>query len=196
MIIDTASILASLSSYNNPKARLALLVKKGEYTRLKRGIYETDIHAPAHALAGAIYGPSYISFEWALSYYSLIPERVHTYTSASFLKSKTKMYHNAFGFYTYRDVPKTAYPHSLLLQKEMDYTWIIASPEKALLDTLYTKPPVQKIPEIQELLFDDLRIDETEFYKLNFNLLLELAPLYRRKTLKLFSLFISERGKE
>lgn len=181
MVVDAAYILASLEKFKNPKARLALLVKKGEYIPLKRGLYETNPKAPAYALAGALYGPSYISFEWALSYYGLIPERVHAYTSATYKKNKTKEYQNAFGFYSYRDVPKAVYPHGLILKKEQDYNWIIASPEKAVLDTLCIKPPVEKKSDIPELLFDDLRIDEDEFHRLNINVIFELAPLYKRK---------------
>lgn len=40
--------------------------------------------------AGSIYDPSHISFEFALSYYGLIPEAVYTVTSATFEKRKRK----------------------------------------------------------------------------------------------------------
>ena len=57
----------------------------------------------AYLLAGSIYGPSYISFEFALSYYGLIPEAVHVVTCASFEKKKKKTYDTIFGTFTYRN---------------------------------------------------------------------------------------------
>ena len=47
-----------------------------------RDRYETDRNVPAYLLAGSIYGPSYISFEYALSRYGLIPEAVYAVTCA------------------------------------------------------------------------------------------------------------------
>lgn len=53
-------------------------------------MYETDSNTPGYLLAGSIYGPSYLSFDFALAYYDLIPERVVNYTSATFGKKKKK----------------------------------------------------------------------------------------------------------
>ena len=41
-------------------------------------------------LADSIYGPSYLSFEFALEYHSLIPKAVHQFTSATFEKNRKK----------------------------------------------------------------------------------------------------------
>ena len=74
MIKTTNMILAELSSYTNPKAKLSRLVKEGTYIQIVRGLYETDRGVPRHLLAGSIYGPSYISFAYALGFYGMIPE--------------------------------------------------------------------------------------------------------------------------
>ena len=58
--------------------------------KIRNGLYETEANTPSYLLAGSIYGPSYISFEYALSYYGLIPERVTTITCATFNKRKEK----------------------------------------------------------------------------------------------------------
>src|SRR3989344_3452385 len=54
------------------------------FVKLRNGLYalKTD---PPHELeiANRIYGPSYVSFEYALAYYRLIPETVYTVTSAT-----------------------------------------------------------------------------------------------------------------
>jgi hypothetical protein len=75
--------------YAQPYHRLSLMEKKGEIFSLKRGLYETDKDADPFCLAAAIASPSYISFETALSYYDLIPERAQTILSATFSFQKT-----------------------------------------------------------------------------------------------------------
>lgn len=132
-----------------------------------KGLYETDPNVPAHLLAGSIYGPSYISFEYALSCYGLIPEAVYTVTCATFEKKKKKKYETAFGAFTYRDVPSEAFPLGIRLVQEGDYFYRIADPEKALCDQLYTMPPVPNTKELLRLLTDDLRIEEAELRKLD-----------------------------
>lgn len=132
---------------------------------ITRELYETDPNVPAHLLAGSIYGPSYISFEYALSCYGLIPEAVYTVTCATF--EKKKKYETAFGTFTYRDVPSKAFPLGIRLVQEGDYFYRIADPEKALCDQLYTMPPVPNTKELLRLLTDDLRIEEAELRKLD-----------------------------
>ena len=80
MIKTTAMLLEELSEYGSPKSKLSRMAKNGEYFPITKGIYETDRHTPAYLLAGSIYGPSYISFEYALSFYGMIPEAVYTVT--------------------------------------------------------------------------------------------------------------------
>ena len=140
---------------------------------------------------GAIYGPSYLSFDYALSVHALIPEAVYNaYTSATFQKGKTKRYENAFGTFLYRDVPAAVYPLGVEIRVEGGYSYQIASPEKALCDKLYSLSPVYSVRALKELLFDDLRIDEAAFFALQKDDILQLAPLYRATNLKLLAKFM------
>ncbi len=84
-------ILEELRSYANPKAKLSRMANQGECFRITRGLYETNKNTPGYLLAGSIYGPSYISFEYALAYYNLIPEAVYTITCATFEKKKKRL---------------------------------------------------------------------------------------------------------
>ena len=68
--------------------KIGRLVKERKLIPIIRGLYETDDSVPGYLLANIIYGPSYLSFEFALSWYDLIPEAVFTITSASFSKKK------------------------------------------------------------------------------------------------------------
>ena len=149
----------------------------------------TDKNIPGYYLASIIYGPSYLSFECALAYYSLIPETVYTYTSATFEKKKAKQYENPFGAYTYRDVPSKAYPLGVNLYHENGYSYQIASAEKAVCDQLYIVSPVNNQKELEKLLFDDLRIDSDEFFRMNLSDLLEISSNYRAQNHKLLQAY-------
>lgn len=167
MIKTTAMILSELSQYASPADKLSRLVKEGKYIPIVKGMYETDKTIPGYLIAESIYGPSYLSFEFALSYHGLIPEAVYTFTSATFEKKKKRKYDTPFGTFTYRDVPAKAYAYGVEIVRDGKYNYKIATAEKALCDQLYKTKGVANYKELQELLFDDLRIDELQLKKLN-----------------------------
>ena len=184
MIKTTAMLLEELKEYASPKSKLSRMAERGECFPITRGLYETDPNVPAHLLAGSIYGPSYISFEYALGYYGLIPEAVYTVTCATFEKKKKKKYETSFGTFTYRDVPSEAFPLGIRLIQEGDYFYRIAEPEKALCDQLYTISPVPNIKKLMRLLTEDLRIEEAELKKLDANKVCEYNEAYRTTNIK------------
>lgn len=190
MIKTTNMLLEELHTYANPKTKLSRLVKQGEYFQISKGIYETNRNTSGHLLAGSIYGPSYISFEYALAYYGLIPEAVYTITSATFSKKKKKKYETSFGTFTYRDVPDLVFPLELRLVQEDGYFFRIAEPEKALCDKLYTLPPVRNTKELSTLLLDDLRIDETELLHFDINKIVFLSKYYHSTNVKKLVTFL------
>ncbi len=180
MILTFDSLALKFKDYTDVKGKIRREVQSGRLTQVARGLYETDAHADGKYLAGAIYGPSYLSFDYVLSMYSLIPEAVvGTYTSATFRKGKTKQYENSFGMFTYRDIPAAVYHVGVEIRQENGYSYQIAAPEKALCDKLYAISPVGSLKALRALLFDDLRIDEDEFGRLNFDDIRQLTPLYR-----------------
>lgn len=178
MIKTTAMLLEELSSYASLKTKLSRMVQNGDCFQIVRGLYETDRNVSPHLLAGSIYGPSYISFEYALSYYGLIPEAVYTVTCACFDKKKKKKYDTPFGTFTYRDVPAEVFPLFTELKREGEYWYRIALPEKALCDELYTMSPVRNIRELSVLLFEDLRIEESAVRQMNQDVVAELEGAY------------------
>jgi predicted transcriptional regulator of viral defense system len=196
MIKTTAIILEELKSYASPASKLSRMVKNGEYVKVVKGLYETNPSTPGYLLAGSIYGPSYLSFEFALAYHGLIPEAVYTFTSATYDKKKKKKFETDFGTFTYRDVPKEAYSLGVDIVREGDYSFWIASPEKALCDELYTKGPVANQKELQSLLFDDMRIDEQEFGNMNYNDILLLEQRYHSTNIQKLSRLMRRRSKK
>lgn len=178
MIKTTNMLLEELNTYASPNNKIGRMVQAKELIPIVKGLYETDSSTPGYLLAGSIYGPSYLSFDFALGIHGLIPEAVYAFTSATFEKKKKKQYDTPFGLFTYQDVPAPVFYLGVQLREEGKYAYYIASPEKALCDKLYSVKPVHNRRELEELLFDDLRIDETEFLKMSKNDIVELAEVY------------------
>ena len=183
MVISSEELLFENRSYAVPQIRIQRMVKKGVLIPLKRGMYETDSTAPGFLMANAILGPSYISFEYALSYHSMIPERVITYTSATFGKNKKKEFMNSFGTFTYRDIPQEVFPYYYSRELYGNRPYLIASREKALCDQLYIASPIRGIHDFEEFLFDGMRLDEDIFDSLDFEKIKRIAPLYHKTNL-------------
>ena len=192
MVKSTAMLLQQYSSYVNPAAKIGRLVKNGDLIPVIKGLYETDRTVPGHYLAGIIYGPSYLSFEFALAWHELIPEAVYTFTSATCGKKKKKQYETPFGSFTFRDVPIAAFPYGNRLHEENGYGFVIASAEKAVCDQLYTYSPCANRKELRQLLFEDLRIDVTAFSSLDTDEMAALAGLYRTKNHQLLISMLKE----
>lgn len=185
MIKTYGMLLDEYKDYCAPDNKVSRMIKDGCYIKIRRGLYETERNLPGYYFAELIYGPSYLSFDFALSYYGLIPEKVYNYSSATFNKRKKKKYINEFGTFYYRDVPTDIFPVGVDIKIENGYTFKIATPEKALCDKLYTIKPLGSQKEIMICLFDDLRIDEDAFQKLNIKRLLEICDLYPSTNVKL-----------
>lgn len=185
MIVTTSMLKEKYHDYANPLDKIKRDADKGILIRLTNGIYETDKGTEPCLLASSILSPSYLSFDWALSYYGLIPERVVSITSASLGNRKNKTFENFFGRYEYTDVPVNAFSEGLLYLESGDYIVKIATKEKAICDSLCKWRVVKNIKELKELLFIDKRIDIDEFETCDFKLIEHLASLYRKTNLKL-----------
>ena len=183
-------LMDELKSYASPAKKIERMVKNGELTRMVRGLYETDPHTPGYLLAAGIYGPSYLSFEYALAHHGLILEAVHQFTSASFDKKRTKQFETPFGVFSYRDIPEEAFPYGVQALIENGSSYRLATPEKALCDELYKLSPCANRAEMEQLLFENLRIDRHAILELDITEMEQLAALYQTKNHKLLRSWI------
>lgn len=190
MVLTTEMLRRQYCNYANPLDKIKRETDNGNLIRVTRGIYETDKTINPYLLAPCILSPSYISFEYALSYYGLIPERVYAITSASLGVRKNKEFKNKFGRYTFSDIPVKAFPEGLTYIGEGDYMVRFATKEKALCDSLSKWRVVGSVKELKVLLFDDKRIDEEEFQTCDFSSLIELAKLYKKTNLDFLIKFV------
>ena len=194
-IPDTLWMFGHLEDYENPKAKISHLVRSGVLIRLKRGVYlNADSAADPYILgkaANRLYGPSYVSFTYALRWHGLIPEHVHSITSATFRKGRKKRYDTPVGSFLYRDVPESAYPQGIVFAEGREKRFLLACPEKALCDQLYTLSGVRSIVGIEALLFEDLRVDWEQFKALDSKKMMEYADEYHTVTLDNFGKYLA-----
>jgi hypothetical protein len=194
---DSLWLRHHFAHHANPKVKIARLVRQGELIRLKRGLYVraqcADDPVTRCRAANRIYGPSYVSFAWALRWYGLIPEHAAHITSATLGKGRKKRYDTPAGSFFYQDIPTAAYPHGITLLGEVPGRFLMACPEKALCDELYRIAGIRSIRGIETLLFEDLRLDLDEFRQLDRNVLRDLSAYYRASTLQVFGKFLQRR---
>ncbi len=113
--------------------------KQGFILQVKRGLYVfPDVLPPDPYIANKIYSPSYISLEFALSYYGIIPENVYEITSVT-TKATRRFEVKALGkIFSFRKIKKSAYT-GYGIEKQGGLSFYIADAEKAFVDTNYLR---------------------------------------------------------
>ena len=190
MILSINQLKEKFKDYSNFYEKVKVEERNSNIIKIKRGLYSDTPNVNEFAIGNILLSPSYISFETALSFYGLIPERVNVVKSASFKKNKIKLYKTKFGTYIYQDINKKAYPYGIESIQIDNQIIFIASKEKALTDTLSVLPPRKNINDIKALLFDDLRINEIVFDELDKENLLNLCDLYPSTNCKLLKKYL------
>lgn len=124
-----------ISHKSGLKKFLTRKVKERKLIRLKKNLYCLKRKIPSdYLIANILYRPSYLSLEFALSYYSIIPETVYTITSVT--PKPTREFIVTDRTFAYKTIKKKAF--SGYLPREIDnQTFLIATAEKALADYLY-----------------------------------------------------------
>lgn len=193
MVYDFQSLRIKYKEYSNIYQKIHNECEKGILVKIKRGLYTDDLYDDKEVIANICYNPSYISFEYALSYYGVIPEFVSTFTSATFGKKNNKIYRMKDATFDYQSVPDEVFPMGVLLMKNSKgISYKFASKEKALCDLLYSKYPVRSIKDLKILLFEDMRIDENELLKMNVEFIKEIAPLYHSNSLNVLKKYLNK----
>jgi hypothetical protein len=178
------------------KALVKRAVHEGYLERVKRDLYliRTIHNKPlpnSFELAQLVYGPSYISFESALSFYGWIPEAVPVVCSASIKQSKN--FKTRFSLFSFEKIPNSAFSLSLSWRAEGNANYLMADPWKAIADIIYFR---QKKWDSANALMDDLRIEHDSILQSDrtvLEFLLEEYPHQKvRQTLKKISKSIPE----
>lgn len=186
---------------NNVNAKISYMVKKGELIRLKKGVYTFGQDYQVNpidiiSVANTLYVPSYVSYDYALSYYGLIPERVYEVSSAT-LRGK-KSFETDLGRFSYKPVPLQAYAIGVdWLYDSVNGGKLIATPEKALCDKIRADRGIGRLSQekLAAYLEYDLRIEWDALRSLDTELISAVATAYRSSNLKNISKLIAKRKK-
>ncbi|MGI6394704.1 MAG: type IV toxin-antitoxin system AbiEi family antitoxin domain-containing protein [bacterium] len=180
--IDYNYLKSFLSEYKNVRVKINDMLKKKEIVRIKKGLYVLGKPYSKslfykETLSNLIYGPSYISLEYALSFYGMIPEKVQIVTAVT--NKRNKVFDTPLGRFSYRYINTSLYPEGIdLIELDETHNVLIASKEKAVADTLYFADRFQNTNELKSYLFDSLRIGQSEVKKLSVNKIKRLAKIY------------------
>lgn len=187
--IDTQTLLCLLANFRKPRERILRMVKNEELIRLKNGFYlitdkirqGSKVLIPYEQVANLLYGPSYVSLEWALSFYGMIPERVHTITSMTL--GRNKEYHTPVGDFSYYRLSAESYSIGIEQKNSPDFVggFLMASPEKALADLVFVVCKGLQKEQLKRELLESKRIDRERLLQLNKDLLTEIAKVYQSK---------------
>ena len=142
----------------------------GLFLRLKKGLYtlKGDL-PPEEEIANLLYRPSYVSFEYALGTYNILPEMTYSITSATPKPTRSfEVGGQTFSYFTIQSKAFTGYIPVMIRGR----TVLIAQPEKALIDYLYFVS-LGKKPKNERLNTTNLEVEKTLHY----------ASLYQRRGL-------------
>ena len=182
-VFDYQALVATLSGYSKPRDKITKLLSSGAIVRIKKGLYcfgEALRKEPVSReyVANLIYGPSYISLEYALHYHGLIPERVEVVTSVTTRRSRR--FTTPLGVFTYRSLRSPRYATGAMLEPEASTAFLIAAPEKALADKVWADKRFsgKRLVDFASYLLEDLRIDEQALDLLSVTRLEEVRKAY------------------
>lgn len=188
--IDYTFVMDCLKDYKSPRAKLTTLLQKGDLIRVKKGLYlfGSDYRKGPYSpevMANKIYGPSYVSREYALAYYGLIPEYVAEITSVS--TKRVRNFDTPIGRFSYVRLPSKLYQVNFnLISVSRNETALLATAEKALADLLYFRDDhPETLNELVDLLFDDLRLDEALVSRMRIGMFNEILKAGGSPTIKL-----------
>ena len=184
--VQTGTIAACFDHLLSPNEKIRALEKDGQLIRLKRGLYVVSDEVsgkPVNAClcANHIYGPSYVSQQWALRWYGLIPERVYTMTSVT--TKRTRIFENSIGRFTYEQVKPEYFAIGIDHVEEDGITFLIASREKALCDMILHDSylPPQSVKGLLQYLEEDIRFDMDELVTFDVSIIEACAKLGRKE---------------
>lgn len=176
---DAASAAANSQMMRN---QLTRWTKRGLLVSLRKGIYllnaaDRKVHPDSATIANVLYEPSYVSLEFALSFYGVIPEKVTTFTSVT--TKKTMRFQNEFGIFSYQHIKPQAF-RGFQKIAEGAQSFFMAEPEKAVVDFLYLHLSTFD-RNARDVLENSYRFQNVE--QLNAARLKELAVLFSNKKL-------------
>ncbi len=180
-LFDYAQLSAALSVYANVRGKIGRLLASGEIIRLKKGLYtfpEYLRRVPLNPciVANMLYGPSYVSRDFALAHYGMIPETVEMVTSLT--TGRPRRFTTPVGTFDYQQRQAADFAIGIENIDSGNGAFLIAGREKALYDKVLTDKRFDG-KEVENYLLEDLRLDFDSLVSLNKKKLRELRAVAR-----------------
>ena len=195
-IFDYQILTYFLRDVKYPRAKIGRLLKGGEIIRIKKGLYAFGEAWRKGSLslevaANLIYGPSCVSFEYALFRYGMMAERSTVVTSLAI--GRAREFETPIGVFLYRSIEKSKFSVGVEYREiPGEGGFFMASPEKALADTVSRIKKSLTPADLRFFLLEEMRIDETSLKSLNRQKLKEIALVYRNPLVnELVNLYLS-----
>lgn len=184
--ITSADIRSCYPSLASPEKKVQALERSGEIIRLKRGLYIVNGElcgkpTDARLCANHLYGPSYVSLQWALRYYGMIPEQVFLMTSVT--TKPAIRFETPIGNFSYMRVSAQYFPIGVESMEEGGVGFLMASREKALCDTILCDRfvPHQSRKALRTYLEEDIRLDMDVLAELDTDIIGQCAQTGMKK---------------
>ncbi|MBF0502943.1 MAG: hypothetical protein HQM09_22600 [Candidatus Riflebacteria bacterium] len=197
-VFDYQQLISCLTGYAKPRDRITTMLATGNLIRIRKGLYvfgDKYRRNPVNRvmLSNLIYGPSYVSLDYALSFYGLIPERVEDVTAVT--TGQAKHFITPFGVFSYKSLSPNRYVTGVSMKEEDGMGFLIATAEKAIIDKVWTDKRFHpKRPEdFEEFLFDDLRVDEKGFSNLNSEQFRRITETFHSSKIEMLAQFTAGR---
>ena len=189
MPVDFAAVASLFPEIKYKYNKVSTLEKRGDLIRLKQGLYVPNSQVSGQRLsevlvANYLYSPSYVSLQYALRYYGLIPEQVFTVTSMTLKHSK--VFYTPLARFEYVHIDDKVFPIGIREAKtENGSSFLIATPEKALCDLIsdISHLNLRYRKEILVWLEEDIRFDMDELFHFDTGILREYAKVGKKKTM-------------
>jgi predicted transcriptional regulator of viral defense system len=192
-IFDYQMLSHHLREYKKPRDKITLLLKSQSIIRIKKGLYifgpDTQRKPiPYEILANLIYHPSYISLEYALSKYGIIPERAYGITSVCL--SRSKSVRTPVGIFAYKKRALSTYPIGITrVELPREGAYLIATREKALVDLIAEQKTIKTVDEMKKYLYENMRMEQSDLQKFDKKLLSQILKECNMKPMLLKAIY-------
>jgi hypothetical protein len=195
-----AVLMTRLAAYRRPNDKISQWLADQSLIAIKRGLYVCNPSRTGQPLslpliANHLYGPSYVSLDYALSHYGLIPEAVRQITSVTTRRGKT--YDTPLGRFSYERLALRVYPIGIVsTRNEAGHYYLMASKEKALCDKLIQTAnlSIASPASLLSYLDQDLRLDMNQLADFDLALVRRIAAAgVKRRLLESLSLLLEKR---
>lgn len=160
-----SALLPLLAGYKRPNDKIARWLASGDLVQLRKGLYvlgqnwrQVPVSLPL--VANVLFGPSYVSREFALNAHGLIPESVAVMTSVTTRRGREVV--TPLGMFSYAHLPLPLYGVDLRIEQNPDGTsYLMASPTQALCDlvVLTKRLEAASVKTMQQFLIQDIRLE-------------------------------------